>query len=152
MNKEKFFKKDDELDLVQEALFKIAEHYQWKLEAWAIFANHYHFIARSPIESRNLGKFINHLHSLTARKINELHHVTGRKVWYQYWDTQLTFQKSYLARLNYVMNNSVKHKLVLQADQYRWCSASWFKETSSKAYRQSVLSFNTDEVNVSDEF
>ena len=35
--------------------------------------------------------------------------------------------KSYLARLNYVHQNPVKHGLVRVANQYRWCSAAWLE-------------------------
>jgi hypothetical protein len=39
-------------------------------------------------------------------------------VWYNFRDTRLTYEKSYLARLNYVYQNAVKHGLVPVANQY----------------------------------
>lgn len=50
------------------------------------------------------------------------------------------------------MNNPVKHKLVSDARQYQWCSASWFFETAEKQYRDTVLSFKTDFVTIEDDF
>jgi putative transposase len=152
LNKEKFFKEPTELDLLHQLLLDLAEHYQRKLEAWAVFPNHYHFIAQSPHDSKSLGKLITHLHASSARKLNELHTNPGRKIWYQYWDSRITFQASYLAQLNYVMQNPVKHKIVHKADQYRWCSAHWFETNASKAYFETVTNLNTDAVNVIDEF
>jgi len=152
MHKTLFFKKNEELDLLHDMLLDLAEHYQWRLEAWAVFPNHYHFVARSPSDPTILRKFITHLHASTARKLNLLHQTVGRKVWYQYRDTQITFQKSYLARLNYVMQNPVKHKIVALAEQYKWCSANWFKNNTSRAFRDSVIHLNTDDVNVIDDF
>ena len=52
------------------------------------------------------------LHSLTARDLNQMDGAEGRAVWHNFWDTELTFEKSYLARLNYVHQNPVKHELV----------------------------------------
>lgn len=152
INKEKLFNQDQELDFLQHLLLELADHYQWKLEAWAIFPNHYHFIAQSPAHAKSLGKFITHLHASSAKKLNELHKTPGRKVWYQYWDSQITFQNSYLARLNYVMQNPVKHKIVLKADQYNWCSAGWFENNVSLAHLKTVTSLNTDSVHVIDDF
>lgn len=114
-----FFKKEEEFDLLQNSLLELAELYHWQLVAWAIFSNHYHFIAKSDEKSASLGKFIKHFHASSAIKLNASHGTSGRKVWYQFWDTKITYQKSYLVRLNYVMQNPVRHKLVPMANQYR---------------------------------
>lgn len=147
-----FFKTDDDLEMLHDLLLELAEKYQWKLEAWAIFSNHYHFVAQSPDNPQSLEKFITHLHASSARQLNSCHQTPGRKVWYQYWDTKITFQKSYIARLNYVIQNPVKHKLVGIANQYKWCSANWFEKNASKAYFETVTNTKTDLVNVDDDF
>jgi hypothetical protein len=64
----------------------------------------------------------------------------------------LTYQKSYLARLNYVHQNPVKHALVAVADQYAWCSAQWFEQTASPAMVRSIYAFKTESVSVNDDF
>lgn len=131
---------------------ELSEKYQWKLEAWSIFSNHYHFIAHSPNDPKTLEKFITHLHASSARFINKSQNQVGRGVWYQYWDTQLTFHASYLARLNYVMQNPVKHKLVQNASMYKWCSAAWFEQFACNSYFKTVMSIKTDDVNIYDDF
>lgn len=150
--KEHFFKTPELLDFLQSTLFELAGLYHWRLEAWAIFSNHYHFIAQSPDNPESLQKFIKHFHNNTSRELNKIEKKTGRKVWYQYWDTQLTFTNSYLARLNYVMNNPVKHQLVEDAEFYPWCSASWFAKNANVSHRKVVMSFKTDIVHVMDDF
>src|SRR5262245_39461452 len=112
LNRELYFKQEGELDILQDLLLNFAEHYQWRLEAWAVFPNHYHFIARSPDNPSNLRKFITHLHAASAKKLNALHNTPGRKVWFQYWDSKITFHHSYLPRIKYVMTNPVRHKIV----------------------------------------
>jgi putative transposase len=103
------------------------------LEDWAIFANHYHFVAHSPPDPSNLSVMLSTLHLKTAAWINRKDKQPGRQVWFNYWDTKLTNQRAYLARLNYVHQNAVKHGLVPVACQYPWCSAAWFERTASPA-------------------
>jgi putative transposase len=92
------------------------------------------------------------LHARTAGWINRLDKTPRRKVWHNFWDTRLTYQKSYLARLNYVHQNAVKHGLALVAYQYRWCSAGWFESVASPAIVRSIYGFKTDALRVSDDF
>lgn len=150
--KQHHFRGAEDLNLLPTHLFEKAEHYGWQLQAWAVFSNHYHFIALSPPDPINLPKMLAHLHADTARAVNRRDDVTGRKVWFNYWDTHLTYQKSYYARLNYVHGNPVRHGLVADAEAYRWCSASWFGEQAERSFVQTIRSFKTDSVRVFDEF
>jgi putative transposase len=40
------------------------------------------------------------LHSDTALEVSQWDGTKGRRVWFQYWDAQLTYQKSHFARLS----------------------------------------------------
>jgi putative transposase len=150
--KEHLFNSPERLNMLRNLLFDLAEQHQWKLQAWALMSNHYHFISLSPGGPETLQPFIRKLHSLSARELNRLDHAPGRKVWFQYWDSHLTFEKSYFARLNYVHQNPVHHQLVPLADQYEWCSAKWFELNAGHAFRKTVYSFKTDRVKVIDDF
>jgi len=152
LQKEHFFRTPDQLRLLHDALLDLAGHYHWQLEAWAVFSNHYHWIGVSPADAVSLRKFISHLHTQTARALNTLDATPGRTVWFQFWDTCLTFEKSYLARLNYVHHNAVHHGLVPVADQYAFCSARWFALNADPTFRKKVLSFRHDHLNVPDDF
>ena len=142
----------DRLDYLEATLLSLANEAGWQLEAWAVFSNHYHFVAHADPDSERLSDFLAELHRRTAAFVNERDGLTGRRVWYNYWDTQLTFEKSYFARLNYVHQNPVKHGLVAVANQYRWCSAAWFERTATRAQVRTIYNFKTDQVNVRDEF
>ncbi len=146
------FKRPQELDIIQEQLFEISLHYGWILDSWAIFPNHYHFIAHSPDNPLSLRPFLNQLHSNTARIINEMQGQIGRQVWYNFWDSHLTYEKSYKARLNYVMQNPVRHKIVQDARDYDWCSARWFAKNATTAQYKTITGFKIDKVNVMDDF
>jgi putative transposase len=152
MNKQYFFYTPQKRDLLERLLLSFARDYGWQLEAWAVFANHYHFVARGNPDSRNLGEVLHDLHGVSARELNSLDKVKGRNIWFNFWDTKLTLQHSYLARLNYVHQNAVKHKLVPVANQYPWCSAAWFERVASPAQVKSIYDFKIDRVKVDDDF
>ena len=119
---------------------------------WALFSNHTRFITRSPEDGASLKRLIQRLHSQSARLVNQIDGTPGRRIWFQYWDTCLAYERSYYARLNYVQNNPVKHGLVPIAEQYPFCSAKWFKENADLDLYEKVVSFPYDRVNVQDDF
>ena len=73
-------------------------------------------------------------------------------IWWQYWDSHITYPYSYLARLNYVNQNPVRHGLVEDPTEYPWCSANWFQKTASPSFYKTVGTFKTDSVKVLDDF
>lgn len=146
------FNGDPQRDLVERLLLSRAKQHGWQLEAWAVLANHYHFVARGDVHSTNLRDFVSDFHATSARAVNELDDRPGRNVWYNFWDTRLTHQYSYLARLAYVHRNAVRHGLVPVANQYKWCSACWLERTASPAQVKTIYSFKIDRVNVYDDF
>lgn len=150
--KKHLFDTDDKLDLLQEAFFDIAQKQGWQLEAWAFISNHYHIVGQAPATESPVSDLVQRVHGRTSYELNRLDGVKGRRVWFNYWDTRLTFQESYMARLAYVHTNPVKHSLVTNAKDYRWCSASWFELYGDRPFVESVLSFPTDEVRVLDDF
>jgi putative transposase len=152
LHKAQLFKSPEQLALLENHLLSLAKKYGWQLEAWAVFANHYHFVARSLPEALDLKHLLSELHSNTARQLNQMDGAMGRNVWFNFWDTQLTYQRSYLARLNYVHQNAVKHGLVAVANQYPWCSAAWFERTATPATVKTIYSFKTDKLQIRDDY
>ena len=70
LNKRLLFLGSENLNLLESKLLSLAQAYRWNLQAWAVFANHYHFVGRNQIESDNLSLFFKHLHADTARDLN----------------------------------------------------------------------------------
>jgi putative transposase len=154
-DKAHYFRAPERLDVLQRGVLKVCQQFGWRLEAWAVFSNHYHWVAHSPDtedDATSLPEMLSLLHTKTARWVNRLDGELNRQVWHNYWETRLTYQRSYLARLNYVHQNPVKHGLVPVANQYRWCSAAWFERTASPAQVKSIYRFKVDQVHVLDDF
>jgi len=140
------------LEFLCDLLLVLAEKYQWQLQAWAVFPNHYHFIALSPPEAGTLSSLTRHLHSLSTIQANRWDGTRGRKVWFQYWETSLTFPESYFVRLSYVHHNAVHHKIVREPSLYPWCSAGWFQRRATSSFYKRVMQMKIDRVNVQDDF
>ena len=73
-------------------------------------------------------------------------------MWHNYWETKLTYENSYLARLCYVHKNAVKHGLVINASDYPWCSARWFERTARAAQINTIYGFKTDKLRILDDY
>ena len=126
----------------------MCERIQLELARLAVLANHYHFVAASPPDPQTLRKFLGKLHMQTAKQLN-----TGTKSVVLIWGRgHITFERSYLARLNDVHHNPAWHGVVPLAEDYKWCSASWFARNVPPAFVNMVKSFKIDRVQVPDEF
>jgi putative transposase len=152
MNKVHHFRDAESLDVLEDALLGKSKDYGWQLEAWAVFSNHYHFVGRAMGGAESLRPLVSHVHAETARFVNERDGESGRRVWFNFWETELTYERSYFARLNYVHQNPVRHRVAAVANQYRWCSAAWFERTASPAQVKTIYSFKTDRIRVIDDF
>jgi len=146
------FRSAERLRFLCETILRSAADFGRNLQAWAAFSNHYHFVALSPARAESLRDFIQKVHSDTALTANQWDRTHGRQVWFQYWETQLTYQKSYLARLSYVHRNAVHHKLVREPSLYPWCSAGWFQQRATAAFYKTVMKFGIERLSVPDDF
>jgi putative transposase len=148
--KQHFYRTAKRLDSLQSRVFALAREYECSLQAWSIFSNHYHLVV-----SANGGKvrdMLTRLHTVEGIDANEIDGTPGRQVWFQFRETELTFERSWLARLRYTHENAVHHRVVPDATLYRWCSASWFDSNARPAFVNTVKSFKIDRVNVADDF
>ena len=146
------FRGTERLRVLHRGLLAVARDFGWRLEAWAVFSNHYHFIAHAPADATTLPDMLSVLHVKTAGWVNRLDGAAGRQVWFNYWETRLTYEKSYLARLGYVHQNAVRHGLVPVASQYPWCSAAWFEREAAPAMVKTIRAFKVDRVKVLDDY
>jgi len=147
------FRNPKRVEVLHRGLLSVAHDFGWRLEAWSVFSNHYHFIGHSPVEgANNLGEMLGFLHEKTAKWVNRLDNEKGREVWHNFWETKLTHRNSYFARLNYVHQNPVRHGLVAVANQYPWCSAGWFERGAALAQVKTIYGFKIDKLNVLDDY
>ncbi len=145
----------ERLNEFQQLLFVYAEKFGWQLQAWAVMNNHYHWVGISPeadADARSLKMLVAQLHEVSAKRLNKADGISGRKVWYNYWESHITFDTSYYARLKYVHDNPAHHGVALSAANYRWCSRAWLERTATRAFEKQLDGFKTDSLKVPDEF
>jgi putative transposase len=152
LHKAPLFHASGKLTLFCDLTLGLVKDYSLDLRAWAFFKNHYHMIVGFAQAAQSHRVFIRHLHRELALHLNKIDGTPSRKVMYQFWDTELTFENSYLARLNYVHQNAVHHGVVAVANQYPWCSARWFEGEARQSFVKTVYSFKIDKLNVPDSF
>jgi len=152
LHKQHFFDNNQKLKHLEETLFEIAEASQWTLEEWAIFSNHYHLIGVGAESTWPLAPFIQKFHSETAIWLNELEGSPGRQVWYQFWETALTYKASYYARLNYVHHNPAHHGLVALAANYPFCSARHMVVEGANVRQRQMLTYKWNRIKVEDDY
>jgi putative transposase len=150
--KKHFFRRTDQLRLLQQVAFGFAEGAGWKLHSWSFFSNHYHLVAHGLPNSLTLSRFVQGFHSKSAIELNRFDSKPGRTIWYEFWDRALTFESSYYARRNYVNNNPVHHGLVPVASQYPFCSASFYEIHLPDAFLRKLSSYKYDQVREVDDF
>jgi putative transposase len=135
------------------SILKGCQRYNWKLEDWVVLDNHYHLMLESPEEADFLPKLINEVHKFTAiwlRKNNLVD--VPKKIFHNYWDSCVTFESSYFARLNYIYFNPVKHGYVTHPKDY--CFGSYFYRYPgfSQELKSLERKYPFERVNVRDDF
>jgi putative transposase len=75
LHKNHIFSGQARLDYLQATLLRTIDKYGWIIQAWAVFVNHYHFIAQASKIKGSLTALIKELHSITAIEVNRLDHI-----------------------------------------------------------------------------
>ncbi|MFH0774642.1 MAG: transposase [bacterium] len=102
--KRPFFATENSKEKLFNSIKMGCEKYHWVLEDWVILDNHYHLMLNAPCSADTLSKMFNEIHRFTAiwLKKNILELKEEKRIFYNYWDSCITYEKSYWARLNYI--------------------------------------------------
>lgn len=147
---------DDAKDRLLNSMAKGCSHYGWILEDWVILDNHYHIMLEAPKSASSLSDLIRDIHRFTGLwiKKNIPDSSDLPRVFQNYWDTCITYEKSYYARLNYIYYNPVKHGYVNNANDYPY--SSYRTRIAEKGQRELLKlmkqKYPFDRINVKDDF
>ena len=130
--KRHWLKSDEAKERLLKSIYIGFNQYRWMLEDWVILDNHYHLMGDAPEDAKTLSLLINDIHKFIALwiKKNVTEAENAEIIMYNYWDTCITFEKSYFARLNYIWYNPVKHGYVEDAKDWRF--GSYFKRIKAE--------------------
>ncbi|MCF7885823.1 MAG: transposase [Candidatus Marinimicrobia bacterium] len=99
---------------------------------------------------------------LKSDLINKTHHPSSStqsmhsknkpKKFHNYWDTCITYERSYFARLHYIWYNPVKHKYVEEPREWKFGSYYYRIKKDKDKIRNIIDDYPCDNVNVYDDF
>lgn len=102
----------------------------------------------------DLLSIMNEVHKFSAlwlsKNIQEAKNVD--KIWHNYWDSCITYEHSYFARLNYVWYNPVKHGYVKNAEEWEFGSYYERFKKDEEYIRSIVTQFPCDKAKIKDDF
>ncbi len=153
-NKKKWFKSNETRGQLLKIIKIGFERHRWKLEDWVILDNHYHIMGNAPHKSDSLPKMMKNIHKFVALwvKKNVPESKSFKKIMYNYWDSCISYEASYFARLNYIWHNPVKHGYVEQAEEWKFSSFCQRIETEREEVEKIKEIYPCDKVKVKDDF
>jgi putative transposase len=111
-------------------------------------------MVNSPQDSSKLGSIIKDVHKFNALwiKKNVQFSKNEKIIWYNYWDTCITYEKSYYSRLNYIWYNPVKHGYVENSED--WMHGSYYyRVKSEKEYLYAInRKYPFDRLKIDDDY
>lgn len=134
----RFFNTPAKKSIFVQSLHKAVEKFSFELIAWVFLEHHYHMMIRVGL-GKQLGRFINNLHSNSSRLLNKLENKNARKVWYQYWDRCIRSEKDFWTRINYIHHNPVKHGYAVKMEDHPFSSYSSHIKTRGKDWMDSCF-------------
>lgn len=150
--KTKFFDTDDLKKILLSSILQYFSKYSWQIKSYVILPNHYHLLAIASENSTSLSKIISNTHRYTAHIVNKINKTPKMKIWWNYWDTCLTYENSYYTRLNYIHFNPVKHGYVNDPKKWEFSSYKEFYDLDCTEARRIDNKFPFDRVKVYDDF
>jgi putative transposase len=125
---------NDQLKVQLIALLQQAfTEFSWTLEHWVILSNHYHLMAFSH-KGEDLPKIMGRVHYQSGQLIRKVY-PSNLPVWWNYWDYCPRDEKDHLIRLNYLLNNPVKHGYTKNLTDYPFSS---FNQHIEKVGRENL--------------
>jgi len=128
---------DAHKNIWSEVLKQLLELFGIIAPAWVLLDDHYHLLCYFN-DDKNITKFIQRLHGLTAFQLNRYDQKQGRSVWYNYWDRYIRDDLDYWRRFKYIHYNPVKHGYVDHPEDWQYSSfhqnlsllsENWMEET-----------------------
>jgi putative transposase len=138
-----YFKSDESKQIILDSILDTFSKFNWIIENWVILDNHYHLMADVKDNPNDLSRIIKNIHRFTAIQIkkNNPQAKQAEKIWYNYWDTCITYEKSYLARINYIWHNPVKHGYVENPEDWKFGSY-YSRFRNEQKYTADIISGN----------
>ncbi|MBN2829473.1 MAG: transposase [Candidatus Cloacimonetes bacterium] len=153
LGRHRYLKSDSTKDATLAYLIQSIQHFNWNLADWVILDNHLHFMATAPENVKTLSDLMHNLTRFTANWLSS-HNIPRieSKYFHNYWDTCITYEKSYFCRLNYIWNNPVKHGYVESPEKWIYGSYIYRFRAEDIESQEIMLNYPIDRVHIDDDF
>jgi putative transposase len=101
----------------------------------------------SSTQSMNSKTIVNSNTALNSEKI-----FNPKKIFYNYWDSCITYEKSYFGRLHYIWFNPVKHGYVDDPIDWKWGSYYYRFADEGNKLKKIMDNYPCDRINIMDNF
>ena len=98
-----------------------------EVSAWCVLPNHYHALIEAPLIAKVLFE-LGRLHGRLSREWNQEEGTRGRQNFHRAAERTIRSDGHYMATLNYVHHNPVRHGYVEKWTDWLWSSAGAFIE------------------------
>jgi len=149
-----FLSMNEAKSILLQSIKKGFSKYSWLLEDWVILNNHYHLMVQCSDRPDSLPQIINEIHRFSALKIKKVIDDLRleKRIWYNYWDTCVTYERSYYARINYIWFNPVKHGYVNHPSKWEFGSFYERFHNGENDLKKIIEEYPCDRLNVKDYF
>ena len=153
LDRHHYLKSDEAKTATLNILEKSFFHFNWKIEDWVILDNHIHIMVEASEHADTLPKVMNNFHKFTANWLskNGIKKIKN-KYFHNYWDTCITYQSSYLARLNYIWFNPVKHGYVENPEYWKFGSYYYRFKNKSNEMMDIIKNYSYEKLQIYDDF
>ena len=105
----------------------------------------------TPVELVEIIRRIHRFSAIWLKKNFTEYNALGR-IWYNYWDTCVSFEKSYFNRLNYIWFNPVKHGYVEFPEEWEFGSYFTRAREDDNAMQKIINQYRIDQMKIKDDF
>jgi putative transposase len=133
----KILSSTDRLAEFEKGLLDTLDEMATPCAAWVVLPNHYHVLVQI-MDVKSFAKGLGQLHGSTSFRFNKEDNQRGRKVWYRCQDRVMRSERHYLASLNYIHNNPVKHNYVDKWQDWPFSSVHGYLESKGRDWLLSL--------------
>ena len=107
----------------------------------------------APEDVETLAEVMKNFHRFTANWLSKNNiKKLAEKYFHNYWDTCITYEKSYFSRINYIRFNPVKHGYVKRPENWKYGSFYYRFKANKKEVEAIIDKYPFDKLEIDDDF
>ena len=125
-NKECIFEEERDKEYLLKQFKDIKQGMGFKVYAYVIMNNHYHFVIQ--IMDQSLYKIMHHIHNKYSKYYNNQYERVGHVFQGRYKALLIQDERYLLSVVRYVHHNPIKANICKKTDEYRWSSDIFYRK------------------------